>query len=67
MRAFLEGFPVMYRSGTHKYVCQLGTDNCVQEMSYVMGVLQSLELKLKLPVLLDMDNNGAVDLANNWS
>jgi len=24
-------------------------------------------LKVKLPIILEMDNRGAVDLANNWS
>ena len=38
-----------------------------QDVSYVMPSLQSLELKVKLPVLLQMNNKGVVDLANTWS
>ena len=30
-------------------------------------MLKSLELEVKLPMVLEMDNKGAVDLANNWS
>ena len=32
-----------------------------------MRILNSLGLKVKLPMILEMDNKGAVDLANNWS
>ena len=38
-----------------------------QDMLYVYRLLLSLGLKVELPMLLKMDNNGAVDLANNWS
>ena len=31
-------------------------------------ILESLELKVQLPMLIEMDNKGAVDMANNnWS
>ena len=40
---------------------------CKYNMLYVMQVVQSLELKVKEPMLLEMDNSEAVDLANNWS
>ena len=36
-------------------------------MLYVKNVLESLGLKVQLPMILEMDNKGAVDLANNWS
>ena len=36
-------------------------------MLHVMQVLKSLKLKVKFPVLLEMDNKGTVDLVNNWS
>jgi hypothetical protein len=36
-------------------------------MLYCKNVLESMGLKVKLPMLLEMDNKGAVDLANNWS
>ncbi len=36
-------------------------------MLYVRHILESMGLKVKLPMILEMDNIEAVDLANNWS
>jgi hypothetical protein len=36
-------------------------------MLYIKNVLESLGLRVKLPMVLEMDNQGAVYLANNWS
>jgi hypothetical protein len=36
-------------------------------MVYTKNVLELMGLKIKLPMVLEMDNKGAVDLANNWS
>jgi hypothetical protein len=33
----------------------------------VYNILKSLGLKVQLPMVLEMDNKGAVDLANSWS
>ena len=30
-------------------------------------VMESLELQVELPMVLEMDNSGAVDIANSWS
>jgi hypothetical protein len=40
---------------------------CVQDTLCMKNVLESLGLKVKLPMVLEMDNQGAVYLANNWS
>ena len=32
-----------------------------------MGVIESVVLKVKKPMILDIDNKGAVDLRHNWS
>jgi len=40
---------------------------CAQDMLYVWHILESMGLKVKLPMILEIDNKGAVDLANNWS
>jgi hypothetical protein len=40
---------------------------CVQDMLYMKNVLESLGLRVKLPMVLETDNQGAVYLANNWS
>ena len=38
-----------------------------QDMMFVYHVVVGLELRVKLPMTLYCDNNGAVQLANNWS
>jgi len=40
---------------------------CAQDMSFVWKIIKSIGLKVKLPVILELDNKGAVDIANNWS
>ena len=40
---------------------------CAQDMLYIMRVLESIGLKVKNPMVLEMDNKGAYDLTNNWS
>jgi hypothetical protein len=40
---------------------------CAQDMMYVWNVLESMGLKVKHLMTLEMDNKGAVDVANNWS
>jgi hypothetical protein len=34
---------------------------------YSMRVVESLGLKVKKPMILEIDNKGAVDIPNNWS
>jgi hypothetical protein len=36
-------------------------------MLYMKNVLESLGLRVRLPMVLEMNNQGAVYLANNWS
>jgi hypothetical protein len=43
-----------------------GTE-CAQDMLYSMRVVESLGLKVKKPMILEIDNKRAVDIANNWS
>ena len=38
-----------------------------QDMMFVYHFLLRMELQVKLPMILYCDNNGAVQLANNWS
>jgi hypothetical protein len=40
---------------------------CAQDMLFIMRVLESIELKVKKPMRLEVDNTGAVDLSHNWS
>ena len=38
-----------------------------QDMLYMYRLLESLELEVELPMVLEMENSGAVDIANSWS
>jgi hypothetical protein len=40
---------------------------CAQDILYVQHILESMGLKVKFSMIIEMDNKGAVDLANNWS
>ena len=40
---------------------------CVQEMFFVRKVLESMGLQVELPMLIECDNKGAVDLVNGHS
>jgi hypothetical protein len=41
--------------------------DCAQDMLFAMRVLESMGLKTKKPMILNIDNKGAVDYANNWT
>ena len=73
-RVILNSAPVMFKSGTQRIVALSVCEAklyagiaCAQDMLYVKHVIESLGLKVKLPMIMEMDNKGAVDLANNWS
>jgi hypothetical protein len=73
-RVFLEGAPVMFKSSMQKSVALSVCDAeqtagvlCAQDMLYVQNVLESMGLKVELPMTIKMDNKGTVDLSNNWS
>jgi hypothetical protein len=38
-----------------------------RDMLFIMRVLESLGLLVEKPMILKVNNQGAVDLANNWS
>ena len=40
---------------------------CVQDMLFAWRVLISMGMLVELPMILEVDNKGAVDLCNNWS
>ena len=71
---FLEGSVITTKSKMQTCVTLSTTESefvsmteCAQDMLFTMRVLQSLELKVKFPMVLQCDNKGACDLANNWS
>ena len=73
-QVFVNNAPVSFRSNTQKTMNLSVTEAdgaarivVAQDMLYVYRLLQSLGLEVELPMILEMDNKGAVDLANNWS
>ena len=73
-RTFLNGAPVVFRSSTQRFVTLSVTEAetaagviVAQDMMYVYRILTSVGLEVELPMILEMDNKGAVDLANNYS
>jgi hypothetical protein len=66
-RVLLEGAPVMFKSSMQKYfplsVCeaeQTAGVLCAQDMVYVQHILESMGLKVKFPMILEMDKKGAI-------
>jgi hypothetical protein len=39
----------------------------VQDMLFIMRIVESMGLQVEKPMLLEIDNKGAKDLINNWS
>jgi hypothetical protein len=71
---YLQEATAMHKSRTERTVSLSTTKaetyaggTCVQGMLYMKNVPESLGLKVKLPMVLEMDNQGVVYLANNWS
>ena len=73
-RVSVNGSVTQWRSSSQKFVTlsvteaeQAGCVTCAQDMVYHKNVLESIGLQVELPMILECDNKGAVDLANNWS
>ena len=71
---WLEEALIAVKSGMQKIVALSVTEaeiialvQCVQEMMYMKKVLESILLKVELPMIVEVDNKGAVDLVNGWS
>ena len=71
---WLEDSLVAVKSGMQKIVALSVTEaevialvQCVQEMIYIKKVLESMNLRVELPMQVEVDNRGAVDLVNGWS
>jgi hypothetical protein len=69
---YLEEAPVMHRSAMQKTVALLSCEAelnaavvCVQDMLYAKNLLESIGLNAELPMVLEMNNIGAVDLINS--
>lgn len=71
---FLHGAPILERSRMQPIVATSVTEaefielaETVQDMLHAMHILEQLGLKVQKPMKVWCDNQGAVDLANNWS
>ena len=71
---YLNDAIVMFQSSTQKHVTLSVTEaelaalvSCVQDMLYVYRIIISLDLQVELPIVVELDNSGARDLANSWS
>jgi hypothetical protein len=71
---FLHGAPFIRKSKMQQFVTLSVTEaecvaavSWVQDMMYGKQFLESMGLRVKLPMLLYMDNKGGVDLFNGWS
>ena len=71
---FVNDDPISFQSVTQKFVTLSVTeaeiaagDMVDQDMLYVYRLMESLELEVELPMVLEMDNSGPVDIANSWS
>ena len=65
---------MILRSATQKFVTLSVTEAespagvmVAQDMLYTFRLLKLMGSEVELPMVLEMDNKGAVDLANNWS
>jgi len=38
-----------------------------QHMLFIMNLLRAFDLQVELPMIIEIDNKGCVDLINNWS
>ena len=64
--------PICFRSVTQKFVTLLVMEAEIaagvmvaQDMLYMYHFLESLDLEVELPMVLEMDNLGVVDIANS--
>jgi hypothetical protein len=71
---FLCGAPVIQRSTMQRMVALsfeeakiFTATNNAQDMLYTKRIIESLGLYVQLPMILEVDNKGAVDLVNNYS
>ena len=71
---FLNGAPFRIRSVMQNIVTlsvteaeEVAATDCVQDMLFGMHLLESLGLKVKKPMVLEIDNKGGKDIVDSWS
>ena len=70
----LEGAVVICKSGMQRTTTLSVTEaekvaavTCIQDMMFVKNIIESMKLEVELPMRLEIDNQGAVDLVHNFS
>ena len=72
--SFLEGCVINTKSRMQPIVSLSVTEaeliaatECAQDLIYAKNILESIGLKVQLPIILHIDNSGCIDLICNWS
>ena len=72
-RTFLNAFPAIFRSSTQKTLSLSTTETentarvtCTHDMISIIWIIQFLWLNVETQMVLELDNEGAADLASNW-
>jgi hypothetical protein len=72
--SFLEGCVLNTKSRMQPIVSLSVTEaeliaatECAQDLIYIKNLLESIGLKVQLPIILHIDNSGCIDLICNWS
>jgi hypothetical protein len=73
-RTYLCGAAVIEKSSTQRNTTLSVTEaelvagtECSQDMLYIKKILESMGLKVKLPMILKIDNKGIVDFRKSWT
>ena len=71
---YLEQCPITIKCNCQTVICLSSCESelysatkCAQDLMYIYRLMKEIGLKVKLPMKLYMDNQGAIDLVNNWS
>ena len=72
--SFLEGCAVNTKSRMQPITALSVTEaeliaatECAQDLVFIKNVLESIGMKVRLPIYLHIDNSGCIDLIYNWS
>ena len=72
--AFLNNAPFKTRSVMQNVVAlsvteaeEVAATECVQDMLFAMHLLESLGLRVKKPMVIEIDNKGGKDIVDSWS
>jgi hypothetical protein len=70
---YWEGVPVVVRSVMQKRIALSVTKaelyaivSCIQDILFVNLIMKSINIKVNLPMVVESDNAGAVELVNGW-